>query len=260
MQRIIFNLIKLAKKLDQAQYYSYADTMDRLWMRMALRLGEYWFTPDQVLYADGDYGDVNHDMLAAEEILDRLGWDLSREYYGIYSLSQANDEVQEALRDGTLPEEFIEQLKQEYGEDYEVEADAEAYIKYCAPQNGLTEAQINELLNGLHDSRKYAMQHFEWIRFDGKNIETWTLNANVVHRIVTGLEYAANEGRVEENDYDLTQSKFNIYVYDTGKFFEDVSYTELASGHFLSLLREQAVPAVKRRQVEPGSYYKYVGG
>ena len=61
--------------------------------------GEYWINADgDSIYADGDYGDYNHAMIAEQEILNRLNYDNDYYFEPVALLDDAQNRYQSALQ------------------------------------------------------------------------------------------------------------------------------------------------------------------
>lgn len=170
--------------------------------------GEWWIDDTgQVLFADGDIGDMNHEMYVLDwltrTILDTIGGiPYNEEYAG--SMDAYNEEVREAL---------------------EIASDASLEVLCNAVEEALREvwtdttqraAAIDAAYN-LGDPRAYAIRYNGWKRLKGTNIETWTLTKEDLLTIVQGIHEAA-DGELHDG------TKFFIEVRASGKCFSDVPW------------------------------------
>jgi len=178
--------------------------------------GEYWITDSgDILYADGDVGDYNHEgyvmMYLQNSIASNFNiyaetefndWDKIKEMIIQEILDDSNDEdvkeLQYRIDDGEIDEIIIEKMK-------ETNADAD---------------EIMAIANGDGDAREYAIMKWGWKRVAGNNIESSSLTKEDMITIATGL-----------NDIDETladDAEFSISVY--GGQHYDVTLAELKNG------------------------------
>lgn len=199
----------------------------RSWYKKAQQ-GEWWVIDGQAMYADGDIGDMNHEMYVidyvrrqyAEPAYDHgefVDWDgfkgeLARRNYERRMAAAESDELRNELRDkwqGYNPEEneFF----------YEPELDK---LGMTREERLIADGKVGQV-----DARGYGMRHLGWKRIAGDRIETNTLTNNDLQQIADGLYEAY--GADYEDDFD--NKTFTIEVSSAGNIFQNVPYHVIAT-------------------------------
>lgn len=218
------------------------------------RDGEYWIQDNgDAVYADGDFGDYNHAMLAEQEILNRLGYD-SYEYDNedVASLDDANNQFDNALKnakswklDDSALGEYFAMLVEKHGEDdWKDWAELEDYLfwkehSHITDEDELSKnkQEFDKTWAGLKDPVLHATQNFGWYRvkpsgnIPGVAVETWTLTPQDASTIARGLEDAYEEY--------VDSQRYNIEVRSTGEYFTGVPFEEIASGAVVNRLKNR---------------------
>lgn len=159
--------------------------------------GEWWIIDGSATYADGDSGDMNHEMV----VIDAMIRDLA-DYCGIeYSEMADFDETMRGI--------------------YEHCDEADISLEQLIDAAGLPNTKmVAACLSGGHvDPREYAMKYWGWKRVVDNNVETWELEESDRNNIVRGLEEIAME-------LDGT-TEIHLYVYKANKSFS-MTIDELA--------------------------------
>lgn len=170
--------------------------------------GEFWIdNTGNALEASGD-GDYNHEAYVIES-------------------------VQHKYSDGEDWHSFLEQITnqkyQELGLFTQEEIDdglensnypSNRVLDMALDELGITQEEL-EIANGGGDARKYAMQKWRWKRVQNRNVETWTFTESDIQLIESGL-WAAYGDRGNDEAFDKTE--FNIYVYATETWYNEVPY------------------------------------
>jgi hypothetical protein len=209
--------------------------------------GEYWIDDSgNAIFADGDVGDMNHEMVVADglvrQFLDVMDIGAYEEHVG--GLQDHEDEIRAwCLEEGGV-EEDPEGYDPEDPDDAKWLAEnAEALElinddpiefardlvrgrigKHFPAKDQFDDAWAIACGSGVHDAREYAMKYNGWKRVARHNVETWTLTANDLKVIADGLSDAAGG---DEIDPDET---FNIEVRSTRKYYTDVPWSDIDSG------------------------------
>jgi hypothetical protein len=253
---MVDRLIALARQLDSRGFYKKADEIDRLIVAWIPELqGEYWIFPGgDSQYADGDYGDFNHEMIAASHMLGLLGYDLSEEYA---SLVDAELAFQDVLDSGYAPsgdfEDYIEYLNSQYAGDdsYDWREDAELKDYLLFKNNNSAEAQ--EIISGFKDPRVFAEQKLGWIRIEGPHVELWELSRPILDSLYKGL-YAIYDHYAETALYHIEITKNNRYL-------QKVRFDAIVDGSVVKMLKDVDQPVVHNSKLKPipSSLYDYEG-
>lgn len=172
--------------------------------------GEYWITDGgEVMYADGDIGDYNHEAHVIETLQHQI-----MDHFGIYDdppydWDEVKEQIVEEILNSTDPQNQAawQQL---------AESNPDQLIATCLQQQGYPNAE--EALytaNGGGDAREYAMEHWGWKRVAGNYVETWTLTASDMDIIVDGITEILWENGSE--DVNPEQIELSISVYQTNQ-------------------------------------------
>lgn len=181
--------------------------------------GEWWIDDSgQVLFADGDIGDMNHEMYVLDgltrSILDAVGGiPYDEEFAGPI------DNYDVALRGALhVPAEAPAEA---------LRAALEASVMLLWPDEAQRAAALDAAYD-LTDAREYAIQYNGWKRLKGTNVETWTLTKEDLDCIVCGIDDASG-GELSD------KTKFFIEVRANGKCFSDVPWGVLQEAGPLEL-------------------------
>ena len=216
--------------------------------------GEYWINADgDSIYADGDYGDYNHAMIAEQEILNRLNYDNDYDFEPVASLDDAQNRFQSALQsakswnpnDDSDLGEYFEMLLEKYGEDdWKDYAELDEYLLWKATKDikdhkELEHARQNfqQTWDGTKDPTLHAIKHFGWYRvkpsgnIPGVSVETWTLTPEDARIIANGLYHSYD---------DMAEvQRYNIEVRSTGEYFTNVPFSEIEDGSVVHRLKNR---------------------
>ena len=177
--------------------------------------GEWWIYNGTALFADGDYGDMNHEAYVieyAQNILksnpeeDFESWKDIKAHEIYKTFFQDNDENNDVL--DTLnsdPELFLLENMNLLNIDED--------LFYLANGN-----------KGYSDIRLYAMKNWKWKRVEGKFVETFTLSSEDLKSIAEGL-YDAYESDIDSSEESGEDIYFTIEVRSNNTLFNDVPYS-----------------------------------
>jgi hypothetical protein len=250
-----------------------------MWYRLSRIKGEYWLTDNGHLFADGDVGDDNHEMLAESHILGQLGNDIGDEDWGTQTMYNARNMFYDAVGDpnrylGQM-EEYIEGLQEQYGEDWADYADYENYLLWLNTRDITDENEkeritkwVAQEIKGAKDSRQYVSKQYDWVRVQGNNIEVWELNNLARLRIKRQMQDIYYEEGNESDDTDSwkEQPVFNLSILSTGQYIPNLSYYDLITpDEEKKKARENAYdfyPDYRTTQRQPTNIpgYQYSGG
>ena len=259
--RRIAALLNLAHACDTKGMHRMADQVTEFVIAMQRFANEWWLKDGEAVYADGDYGDANHEMLAEEEMLNRLGFDFDHHAEGPLTRDYAYDIFRQNIKD---LDDYNNHLREIHGDDEDAiaeahqDADLYDYLLWKRIQDNpkldpeQARQEMDAAWQGFRDPRTYALQNFGWHRVHGNRIETYNLNTGVLQEIVQGLYDA----------YDDEADKMHFYIesHNPRKYIGPVTLADIESG---KVLRDAIGPdtmsdvAVKRRPSNP--YYKYEG-
>jgi hypothetical protein len=159
-------ILRLCRYFDNKGQYRTADKIVEAFNR-----GEFWIQEyGDPVDADGDYGDYNHEMLSEQEMISRLGIYFDDE---VSSLDYARQLFDDAIYNEGYggPEgidEYIEDLKSDYGDNWEDEASFDHFVIWNSAKQGKdhpTNLIINQkTLEGFKDPVTFAIENYGWIR------------------------------------------------------------------------------------------------
>lgn len=222
------SLLNICSYLDHTGQFKKADKIVE-----ALNRGEFWIDDSGSLtYADGEYGDYNHAMVAELEMLSRLGIYFNEE---VYSLDHAKSIFDDSLANGEDdPEgvqEYVEDLKGDYGDDWETHADFDEFIiwKQSMRSNNHTTNLINlsHTLQGFRDPVSFVVMNYGWIRAvidrDSSLFQTKILNEDIFNKIKSALKSDYDSEEIIDPEYEITleiQSPVNTSIKFNYKDFD----------------------------------------
>lgn len=173
--------------------------------------GEWWIDDSgTALYADGDVGDMGHEAYVIDSLtrrlLDEMGIDVD-DQAGV--IDDWSDNIASVIRE----------------EEGEFDGDVDPFIEKVAAKIWKDASQRKDavlIAHGGGDARKYGMQYDGWKRVQGHNIETWTLTTQDLKAITNGLYDAAGGDEIDDDE------TFNIYVFSTGMWYQEVPWSVLS--------------------------------
>lgn len=218
-------------------------------LRTANIRGEYWLTEDGPLYADGDTGDDNHEMLAESHMLNQLGYDIGSDHWGTQTYQSALDAFHEALidpRHGGQVDEYRQELRDAHGDDWWDQGDFHDYLRWLnvqgmedGPQRARREEWVARELQGMKNPREHVAKHYDWVRVQGNNIEVWEMNDLVRTRLRRQIERIAEEEDWYDEDEEWKERPmFNLSVLSTGKYTPKLTYYDLVDAGLEKKVRE----------------------
>jgi hypothetical protein len=231
--RKIQRLAVAAHRLDLAGRYADADRIDSYLLKLAINPNDEFFYTDsgQLHYANGDIGDVNHDMLAEEHLLGTLGWDISESDEYPLTLTEANStwqKLQSKRLEAEEYDEYHEQMKDREGENYdEYNHEVLDYLRWKAMQRAPEDPQAAESHRQSTDDAIYYLQKnptmhvikaHGWIRISGKYVDVASISDH--KRIAAALK--------EAYDPEPTDA-FTINDY-SGGMYENVPFWAIEEG------------------------------
>jgi len=192
--------------------------------RRTLR-GEWWLTESGPLFADGDVGDMNHEMLAQQEAVRDIASDFRR-----IAAASADDALKSRL------EQFyarIEEMDQGDGWDFN---EAQDMVRDIVGDEGLTafmesagvpqeqREQFRRRANfamGLGDPREYGFDK-NWVRVQGNNIQMRGLNDSSLRSVADQLYEAEGE--------QVLDQVFTVEDMAARRTYDDVPFEALEKG------------------------------
>ena len=184
------------------------------------QIGEWWIDSyGQVMYADGDVGDMNHEAYVIDHVIGKYIYD---------EFDHGDWKDWEGFKKELAKEELEEQYDEEIAsklllDPKQVET---AYLKKLL-EMGMTNEEYM-IAEQMGDARKYGMEQLGWIRVAGNNIQTFNLTHDDLKRIADGL-YDANDN-IEAED-----PQFNIEVMSTNAYYTEIPFSVINEGNPSSL-------------------------
>jgi hypothetical protein len=194
--------------------------------------GEYWLDDGQAIFADGDVGDMNHELSviqrATTELIDAIRESDNPKVDGLEEVLEADEEygidpigARDALAnwadgklgdgtDGTWTEEEVDDL-------YETITKA----------LGIEEELLDVALGNMADARDYGLEQYGMVRMAGNSLQTFKLDRGQLEQIASGI-YDAHDDKAEDQTYD-------IEVMATGKFYTGVPWSVIDAGDMAAL-------------------------
>lgn len=186
---------------------------DRILYQRQGPAGEYWYADGQLMFADGDIGDMNHESFAIQaatgKILDAL--DIEDNGDSIL-LSDYDSEVQEAL-----------------GLDDPTGAEQNKALVSRLVESGMKEDEAIatvDAANSNGDARVYGVERLGWMRVKGSDVDVASVNASTMRSAADAVESAMDEEGVESED----DPEVNLFDYKTQRYYRSVPLSVLKSG------------------------------
>jgi hypothetical protein len=200
--------------------------------------GEYWFDEDgNTMYADGDVGDMNHEMYVEERVLGNLlnYFNLEVSEFKEFSINEYYKKIKDILLEkiDQNDEEALENLENEFWDD--PKQIIEDYIVSEFKEN---REKIHNMLY-MGDAREYAIKEWNWSRVHRNNIEVNRLTSEQLNLVSSGIWNAlSEEGKVytEEDRIDAGETVYYISTY-TGKRYS-IKLNDMNSPDNISDLEE----------------------
>lgn len=214
------------------------------WYKYLKIAGEYWFDNNNNIHdADGDNGDINHDMVVVQYLLNDLGFDLHETPYNI---QDAQNILYYLVQNGDYKvEDYIKWMKQHNIELHNTHL--LDYFKFKNPQR----INIDKVYEGFEQPREYAIKNLGWVRIEGNFIQVHHLNENIAYNIAQNL--------YEVYDENATERIYNIEIdFPKHQIIKGVTFDDLETGEVINRLNQlddYLIP--KRRNID--SPYKYEG-
>ena len=192
---------------------------------MADLSGEFFLIDGDAVYADGDVGDFNHDMIATDHVrrnvVDVLDQNFEVDWEGLRSKPFTTGEsIEDPLTGQDVPFEEVSNFLE--NKLAGAPQGREALLKTL----GISEEEVG-IFKGSGDPRGYGIRSLGWTRIAGNNAEVFGLNRSKLRELANGLWDAGGE--------DVERMVFNIDDSKTGMFYENVPYQVLASENMNAL-------------------------
>ena len=214
--------------------------------------GEYWITDSgQVMGADGDIGDYNHESYVIQSILGSYDMDYESNMVDIEDPAFLENFVTEnfeecvdlLVQQGNIKLEEVEALLEDPVTNHE-EVVSQIAISDVMKIKGASDDEI-EVVSGYMDARSFAMANWGWKRLEGDHVETWTLTPGDMDTIASGL-YEAYGEVLEGSGEDET---FIIHVHGNDKVIE-MTYGQISRREVGESAQEKLHRQVQDKQFE----------
>ncbi len=181
------------------------------WYKLAQIGGEYWIdSSGNAMFADADIGDMNHEAYVIDMVRGSY-MDNDMQDWDEWKQEQAQEKFQEYIDAADTEEEKIK-LQVKWNED-----NGESFMLEMLRELGMSDEEYQVAEMRHPDIRLFSMQNWGWKRLMGSDVETWTLTAEDVKNISSGLWDAYDE-RVEDETFD-------VYVMSTQKWYKNVPWS-----------------------------------
>jgi len=163
----------VANFYDRSKRYKMADRVDsmvRLSFYREFWIREYGESED----ADGDVGDLNHEMIAENFLLGELDLDFYNYSEDTLTLDYARHLFDDIIEDAASGEsgqpnhipEYVDRLKKLFGDNWQDRADFGEFLEF--KKNFLDDDQLEKqnliIEEGLKDPVSFVIKHYGWIR------------------------------------------------------------------------------------------------
>jgi len=208
--------------------------------------GEHWIDEDgNLMYADGDIGDMNHEAYVIQRARGEIAGDQWNQgefvNWEAFQESVASQILQEAKTNPNLQEE----IESEIGDIYTTQP--RELIGYDYIDNELLRRGINaELLNVAQEranARMFGMKTWGWKRVMNNYVETFVLTNEDCQVIAKGL------GELVPDDED-GNSTWNIEIVSNRQYFQSIPLSIIEKG-------TQAIFSYSR-QVKSSVWYRNI--
>jgi len=183
--------------------------------------GEFWFISGQAIGADGDTGDMNHEAVVAQRILQDLVEDFNSE-----TGARIDPESIDFFHLGYKIREYLAKEKNDPENIGTSDIEASEVEDFIINTLGFDKDKL-DVLNGNVDARDYGLKHLGWIRVKGNEVQTNTLTPSTLNEIGNGL--------YDAYDMEAETMTYNIEVISTGKYFEDVPWEVISERNIMGL-------------------------
>lgn len=208
--------------------------------------GEYWFDESgDTMYADGDIGDMNHEMYVEQRvtytILDYFNLELDE--FRSFDLSEYFDDIKGVLLEDVddNDEDALEKFEDAFWDDPKQLIENYIVDNFREPREKITKMLY------MRDARAYAIEEWNWSRVHGNHIEVNRLTNDQINTVSTGIWNALEEeGKTYDENERIAAGKAEYYISTyTGKRYQ-IKLDDMDSPESISDLEESPI------QKEPG--------
>ena len=187
--------------------------------------GEYWIEPDgEILFADGDVGDRNHEGYvlerARQKVLELFGLDSDADRLDEHEFSRL---LTTHLKDEAAP--GVDPFAESGTDDLRAPLRAWLVENDSDPESPYTLDELWPAAMDQTDLRAFAIKEWNWAWVRGNNVAVQSLGPDVRRQLARGMDAVLDqEGFEPEDDDDLV---LTISLQSTGKTVA-LSVAELA--------------------------------
>lgn len=150
-------------------------------------VGEFWIIDGQAVDADGDVGDVNHEMVVVQHVFSEFiealqGTRFDELVHGLAYFDESDGVDTVAARAYVL--DSADDLVMAGVINH---AEAEDIESVIAAEIGWPEVKMRTALGRLDDARVYGYQYLGWIRVVNNNIQIYGLTKSKLNNMANGL-------------------------------------------------------------------------
>lgn len=198
-------------------------------IKIASISGEFWITEDGNALEASGMGDMNHEAYVIDTARNQLADSDDYEGWKRETALEVLGEKQAELEDQKMETEDPALEKQIDAALYEIwemqqNIDYHAYEIIWENREALgIDGALFDIAEQQGDPRVFAMQQWGWKRLVDEDVETWNLTSGDMKAIAGGLWDAYQD--------DAELAEFNVYIYSTKKWYNDVPFDVLDKGN-----------------------------
>lgn len=168
--------------------------------------GEYWINNyGGIQYADGNIGDMNHEMIAYQHIIEKFIGELVS-FANELGISTEGIDEYEAVNDPSIISKLLDEITEKLKANNEPDID-----KYIMRQIS-AHRDAYKILKERGDPTLYMMQYEGWIAVRSMNIELYGYNEKKRQSLARGIGEIMDDEGIEQLSED-----FNFYDLKTHK-------------------------------------------
>lgn len=201
--------------------------------------GEYWICDGQAIYADGDFGDINHEGLVIQHVFSELVDELENDdLFSPLAASWRRLSEDEGVDTIAAVEELNNFADSLLKENKICQDDLDDIEEFIRQKIEWTDEKMRVALGRTEDARVYGIENLGWIRVLNNNIQLADLTKKSLDILADGLYDCFGE-LWEKSEYFIEEHKRLNSVSNDIRLYRNVPGSVIASGD-LGYLRTYA--------------------